>query len=294
MLARRLGQDRIAAEPEAADEIISSCARLPLALSIAIGRAASRPKRPLDRAGRRTARRQGQAGRARGRRRGHQRAGRVVLVLRPALRARGADVPPARRAPRARHLAVGGGQPGRDDPGRGWCRAARADQDPHGRRVPARQVHVPRPAPRLRGRPGRAARPGTGAPGRHAPGARPLPAHGDGGVAAVQPVPVPAAAGQPAAGRAARRRGGQGAGDGLVRRRGAGAARADRLRQCQRLRRPRLAASLDARPVLQPTRPVAGLRRDPADRAGRGPAAGRHARPGARALPARPRAGPGR
>jgi DNA-binding SARP family transcriptional activator/tetratricopeptide (TPR) repeat protein len=47
MLARRLGRDRIAAESEAADEIISSCARLPLALSIAIGRAASRPKRPL-------------------------------------------------------------------------------------------------------------------------------------------------------------------------------------------------------------------------------------------------------
>jgi len=47
MLARRLGQDRVAAEPEAADEIIEACARLPLALSIAVGRAAGRPKRPL-------------------------------------------------------------------------------------------------------------------------------------------------------------------------------------------------------------------------------------------------------
>jgi DNA-binding SARP family transcriptional activator/tetratricopeptide (TPR) repeat protein len=47
MLARRLGQDRVTAEPEAADEIISSCARLPLALSIAVGRAASRSKRSL-------------------------------------------------------------------------------------------------------------------------------------------------------------------------------------------------------------------------------------------------------
>ena len=47
MLARRLGQDRAAAEPGAADEIIEACARLPLALSIAVGRAASRPKRPL-------------------------------------------------------------------------------------------------------------------------------------------------------------------------------------------------------------------------------------------------------
>jgi DNA-binding SARP family transcriptional activator/tetratricopeptide (TPR) repeat protein len=47
MLARRLGQDRAAAEPEAADEIIEACARLPLALGIAVGRAAGRPKRPL-------------------------------------------------------------------------------------------------------------------------------------------------------------------------------------------------------------------------------------------------------
>ena len=47
MLVRRLGQDRAAAEPGAADEIISSCARLPLALAIAAGRAAGRSKRPL-------------------------------------------------------------------------------------------------------------------------------------------------------------------------------------------------------------------------------------------------------
>ncbi len=47
MLTRRLGRDRIAAEPEAADEIIEECARLPLALSIAVGRAAGRPKQPL-------------------------------------------------------------------------------------------------------------------------------------------------------------------------------------------------------------------------------------------------------
>jgi DNA-binding SARP family transcriptional activator/tetratricopeptide (TPR) repeat protein len=47
MLARRLGRDRVAAEPGAATEITESCARLPLALSIAVGRAAARPKRPL-------------------------------------------------------------------------------------------------------------------------------------------------------------------------------------------------------------------------------------------------------
>jgi DNA-binding SARP family transcriptional activator/tetratricopeptide (TPR) repeat protein len=47
MLARRLGRERVAAEPEAADEIIAACARLPLALGIAIGRACARPKRSL-------------------------------------------------------------------------------------------------------------------------------------------------------------------------------------------------------------------------------------------------------
>jgi DNA-binding SARP family transcriptional activator/tetratricopeptide (TPR) repeat protein len=47
MLARRLGHERVAAEPEAAAEITESCACLPLALSIAVGRAAARPKRPL-------------------------------------------------------------------------------------------------------------------------------------------------------------------------------------------------------------------------------------------------------
>ena len=47
MLARRLGRDRVGAEPAAAGEIIAACAGLPLALSISAGRAAGRPKRPL-------------------------------------------------------------------------------------------------------------------------------------------------------------------------------------------------------------------------------------------------------
>ncbi|HJY71114.1 MAG TPA: tetratricopeptide repeat protein, partial [Streptosporangiaceae bacterium] len=48
MLARRLGRERVAAEPQPADEIIAACAGLPLALSIAVGRAtAGRAKRPL-------------------------------------------------------------------------------------------------------------------------------------------------------------------------------------------------------------------------------------------------------
>ncbi|HLJ99988.1 MAG TPA: BTAD domain-containing putative transcriptional regulator, partial [Streptosporangiaceae bacterium] len=47
LLYRRLGQDRVSADVEAGDQIISACARLPLALSIAAGRAAVKPKRPL-------------------------------------------------------------------------------------------------------------------------------------------------------------------------------------------------------------------------------------------------------
>ena len=270
MLGRRLGQDRIAAEPAAAAELISLVRPAPAG--------AGRRRRPrrnpagalAGRPGRRAAGHQEPAGGARGRRRGHRRAGRAVLVLRPAPRARGPDVPAARRAPRPGHLAVGGGQPGRGHPLRRGRRAARADPDPRGGRAPAGPVHVPRPAPRLRRRPGRTARPRARAPGRRAPGARPLPAHRDGGLEPVQPVPVRAAAGQPAAGRAARRGGGQGPGDGLVRRREPGAARADRLRRRERFRHPRLADPLDARPVLQPARPVAGLHRHPADRAGRG------------------------
>src|SRR5580704_12286329 len=246
MLARRLSPARVAAEPAAADEIIAACAR------------------------RRAARRAGPAGRARGRRRGDQRAGRALLVLRPALRARGADVPPARRAPRPGHIAVGRGEPGRDAEGRGGCRAARTGPEPHGGRVPAGPVYLPRPAPRVRHRSSRTDRPRTRAQGRVAPGAGPLSAHRDGGLQPVQPAPVRAPDGQPAAGRPARRGDGQGPGHGLVRRRGPGAAHADRLRRHPRLRHPRLADPVDARPVLQPARPVAGLHREPADRAGRG------------------------
>jgi DNA-binding SARP family transcriptional activator/Tfp pilus assembly protein PilF len=43
LLAARLGRQRASAEPGAVDEIIASCARLPLALAIAAARAAGRP-----------------------------------------------------------------------------------------------------------------------------------------------------------------------------------------------------------------------------------------------------------
>ncbi|HLK01867.1 MAG TPA: BTAD domain-containing putative transcriptional regulator [Streptosporangiaceae bacterium] len=47
MLARRLGAERIAAEPDAAREVSELCARLPLALAITASRAALRPAVPL-------------------------------------------------------------------------------------------------------------------------------------------------------------------------------------------------------------------------------------------------------
>ncbi len=47
LLARRLGPQRVAAEPEAAAEIITRCARLPLALAVAAARAVAYPHFPL-------------------------------------------------------------------------------------------------------------------------------------------------------------------------------------------------------------------------------------------------------
>jgi tetratricopeptide (TPR) repeat protein/DNA-binding XRE family transcriptional regulator len=48
VLARRLGPQRVAAEQEAADEIVARCARLPLALAVVAARAAAHPGFPLS------------------------------------------------------------------------------------------------------------------------------------------------------------------------------------------------------------------------------------------------------
>jgi tetratricopeptide (TPR) repeat protein len=48
LLSRRLGADRLAAEPQTVGEIIARSARLPLALAIVAARAAARPQFPLD------------------------------------------------------------------------------------------------------------------------------------------------------------------------------------------------------------------------------------------------------
>jgi DNA-binding SARP family transcriptional activator/predicted negative regulator of RcsB-dependent stress response len=47
LLVRRLGPDRVAAEPDATDELITRCARLPLALAIVAANAATHPDLPL-------------------------------------------------------------------------------------------------------------------------------------------------------------------------------------------------------------------------------------------------------
>jgi DNA-binding SARP family transcriptional activator/tetratricopeptide (TPR) repeat protein len=47
LLAGRLGDDRIAAEPQAVGEIVDRCGRLPLALAVVAARAAARPGQPL-------------------------------------------------------------------------------------------------------------------------------------------------------------------------------------------------------------------------------------------------------
>ncbi|SDF34050.1 DNA-binding transcriptional activator of the SARP family [Lentzea fradiae] len=47
LLASRIGHDRARAEPEAVDEVVRRCARLPLALAVAGARAATQPEFPL-------------------------------------------------------------------------------------------------------------------------------------------------------------------------------------------------------------------------------------------------------
>jgi tetratricopeptide (TPR) repeat protein len=47
LLAGRLGRQRVAAEPEATNQVVAACAGLPLALAIIAARAATRPRLPL-------------------------------------------------------------------------------------------------------------------------------------------------------------------------------------------------------------------------------------------------------
>src|SRR5262249_5177235 len=47
VLTNRLGAARVAAEPDAAEKIVTACVRLPLALTVAAARAATQPAFPL-------------------------------------------------------------------------------------------------------------------------------------------------------------------------------------------------------------------------------------------------------
>ena len=148
-------RDRVAAEPEAVEEIVTRCARLPLALAIVAARAATHPQLPLaDLAGElRDARRRLDALAA------GDPATDVRAVFSWSYRAlhpgRGTAVPAARPASRPGHL------PPRRRPASPACRSpqvrpllAELTRAQPGRRARPRPVRLARPAPRVRRRAG--------------------------------------------------------------------------------------------------------------------------------------------
>ena len=80
LLARRLGAERVNAEPEAMAALVERTAGLPLALSVTCARAASRPGAALADLAAELDRRARPAGRAAHRRGGDRPAGRLLLV----------------------------------------------------------------------------------------------------------------------------------------------------------------------------------------------------------------------
>ncbi len=175
LLVARLGKERAAAEPWAVTELATLCARLPLALSVVVARAAAAPKLPLSSL---AAELTELGGRLDALDAGDPAANvRTVLSLSyrhlPETAARmfrllglhpGPDISAAAAASLAGvPVAAGPGRAARPDPG----------VAAHGGR--ARAVRVPRPAARLRRRAG-ARRPRAIAE-HHAADARPLPAH---------------------------------------------------------------------------------------------------------------------
>ena len=169
----------LAAEPAAAAEIVADCAGLPLALASSAPGRPARPKLPL-------AELAAELRDARGRLDALE-AGDAATDLRAVFSwsydqlspARGPDVPAARPAPGPGHLAVRGGQPGRDPAGRGGRRAGRADPGhlPPST-CPAGSPSMTCCAPTRPSRPNAATPRRTGGAAAHAAGARPLPAHG--------------------------------------------------------------------------------------------------------------------
>ena len=97
----------------AATELIELCARLPLALAIALARADAHPDQSLASLVGELRADSGRLERPERRRRKRQRAVRLQLVLPEAIRAGRADVPAAREPPGARHRRTRGREPGR-------------------------------------------------------------------------------------------------------------------------------------------------------------------------------------
>jgi hypothetical protein len=139
MLPGRLGADRLAAEPGAAQELTCLCARLPLALSIAAARAATNPRLSLGAiaADLRDIRYRLDVLEA-----DESVSVRAAfsLVLPAAHRSGGAPVPAARPASGPRCLRSRRGQPRRRPRCRGAPRAGRADRRQPGARACSRPV----------------------------------------------------------------------------------------------------------------------------------------------------------
>ncbi|WP_442788735.1 NB-ARC domain-containing protein [Dactylosporangium sp. NBC_01737] len=261
LLVRRLGAARVAAEPAAVAEIVTRCARLPLALAVVAGRAATRPELPLaDLAASLRA------------------AGTLDAIAGddPVCDPRAvfswsyrALRPPAAELLRRFSLAPGpdlgadaiaslAGVPAARP---AHPRRAAAGQPP--RRAHPRPVLPARPAARVRRRAGRRARRRARLPARRAPAARSLPAHRRRGGAAARPDPGRRAARRPAARhrRAPARRPRRG--PRLVRRRAAPAAGRGPRRRRRRSRRAHVAPGGGDDHVPGPARPVARPGRHP-------------------------------
>ncbi len=150
LVTQRLGRARTSTEPEAVDEIVARCARLPLALAIACARAAAYPEFPLAKVAGELRDAAGPLDAFDGGDRGHRPAGRVLLVVPPAGRPGGPAVPAAQPAPRPAGELVRGGQPRRPAGERGAAAAGRARRSAPAHREDHRPVLVPRPAARVR------------------------------------------------------------------------------------------------------------------------------------------------
>ena len=187
LLERRLGSTRVAAEPAAVDQIITACARLPLALALVAARAASHPSFRLAALAGELATSSQSVPESR------DVIGQVRAVFSWSYRALGPDAARLFRLlglhPGPDTSAPAAGQPRRHPRPYGPRAAGRPGPRRPARRTDTGPVRLPRPAGRLRHPPGahRRHRPGAGRGHRTAAG--PLHPHR----ARRQPAPEPAA-----------------------------------------------------------------------------------------------------